>query len=94
MIDKNTVEYIAELARLELTEKEKESFAEEIDSILEHMKQLNDVDTEGIEPTSFFAPGHDTLRDDKVKESLSVEDALKNGPNIKKGFFAVPKVIG
>jgi aspartyl-tRNA(Asn)/glutamyl-tRNA(Gln) amidotransferase subunit C len=93
MIDRKTVEYIAELARLELTEDEKGSCAKDLGSILDHIAQLNEVDTEGVEPTSFMVPDHDPLRDDRKTASLPVDETLKNGPMVKKGFFAVPKII-
>ncbi len=93
MIDKKVVEHIANLARLELTEDEKASFAHELGSILEYVEQLSSADTEGVEPTSFMVPEHDPLRDDVEKESLPANKALQNGPSVKKGFFAVPKVI-
>lgn len=93
MIDKKVVEHIANLARLELTEDEKTSFTDELGSILEYVEQLNRADTEGVEPTSFMVPEHDPLRDDVEKESLPAKKALQSGPSVKKGFFAVPKVI-
>ena len=93
MIDKKVVEHIANLAKLEVTEGEKASFAKELDSILEYMEQLNSANTERVEPTSFMVPEHDPFRDDREKESLSAEKTLQNGPSVKKGFFAVPKVI-
>lgn len=93
MIDKNTVEHIANLARLELGEGDIASFTEELGSILDYVEQLNQVNTEGIEPTAFMVPEHDPLRGDKKKKSLPAEKILQNGPSVKKGFFAVPKVI-
>ncbi len=93
MIDKKVVEHIANLAKLEVTEDEKASFTKELDSILEYMEQLNSANTEGVEPTSFMVPEHDPFRDDREKESLPAEKTLQNGPSVKKGFFAVPKVI-
>ncbi len=93
MIEKDTVEHIANLTRLELGEGDVASFTKELNSILDYVKQLNEVNTEGIGPTAFMIPKHDPLRDDKEKESLPAEKILQNGPSVKKGFFAVPKVI-
>ncbi|MGA2508161.1 MAG: Asp-tRNA(Asn)/Glu-tRNA(Gln) amidotransferase subunit GatC [Chitinispirillaceae bacterium] len=93
MIDRGQVLKIAKLARLRLSETEIENFTGQLGSILEFVKQLDRVDTGDIEPTCFVAPSHDTLRNDTEKPSLSQEDALRNGPKVKKGFFAVPKVI-
>lgn len=93
MIEKKVVEYIANLARLEVTDEEIASFTRELGSVLEYMEQLNSADTEGVEPTSFMVPEIDPFRDDREKESLTREKVLQNGPSVKKGFFAVPKVI-
>ena len=94
MIDTKTVEHIAELARLEVTEKEKELFARELSAVLEYVEFLNTAPTEGVEPTVFTEATYSPMRDDVVKDSLSIEQILQNGPVVKNGFFAVPKVIG
>ena len=94
MITKKDVTYIADLARLELSDSEVESFTGQLGAILEHVADLDKVDTTGVEPTCFVVPEHDPLRDDVVKPSLSSEDLLKNGPKVEGSFFAVPKVIG
>lgn len=93
MIDRRQVEYIAELARLKLTEGEIESFTKQLGDVLDYMEQLNRVDTSGVQPTCFVVPEHDPLRSDTEKESLALRDALQNGPSVKKGYFAIPKVI-
>lgn len=93
MIERKTVEHIANLARLEVTEEEIDSFTRELGSILAYVEQLNEVDTEQVEPTAFMVPEHDPLREDVGTASLPAAETLKNGPAIKKGFFAVPKVI-
>lgn len=94
MIEKKDVEYIAALARLEVSEDEKQSMTKELGAILDYIDLLNEADTENVEPTAFMSPEHDPLRNDEVKKSLSREEALANGPSVKKGHFAVPKVIG
>ncbi|MBN1130333.1 MAG: Asp-tRNA(Asn)/Glu-tRNA(Gln) amidotransferase subunit GatC [Chitinispirillaceae bacterium] len=94
MIDREKVLQIAKLARLRLSEDEIEHFTGQLGSIFEYVEQLNAVDTSGVEPTCFMEPAHDPLRDDVEKPSLAVDEALKNGPRVKKGFFAIPKVIG
>jgi aspartyl-tRNA(Asn)/glutamyl-tRNA(Gln) amidotransferase subunit C len=94
MIDKKTVEYIAQLARLEVTEQEKELFVKELSAVLEYVEFLKGAPTGGIEPTAYATAEHNPLRDDVVQESLPAGKLLQNGPSVKKGFFAVPKVIG
>jgi aspartyl-tRNA(Asn)/glutamyl-tRNA(Gln) amidotransferase subunit C len=94
MIDRKTVENVARLARLKLTAQETEAFTGQLGSILEHIDQLNTVDTSGVAPTCFIVPEHDPLRSDEVRASLSHQQLMGNGPSVKKGHFAVPKVIG
>lgn len=94
MITKKDVTYIADLARLELSTPEIEAFTGQLSAILDHMRDLDKVDTNGVEPTCFVVPDHDPLRDDTVKPSLPTEELLKNGPKVEGSFFAVPKVIG
>ena len=78
MIDKKTVEYVAELARLKVSEEEKSAFVKELGSILDYIEQLKSADTEGVDPTSFMVVEHDSLRDDIEKSSLAPEISLKN----------------
>jgi aspartyl-tRNA(Asn)/glutamyl-tRNA(Gln) amidotransferase subunit C len=93
MLDKEHVKRVAILARLSITEEETSMFTEQLGSIIHYIDQLNAVDTNNVEPTAFLSPEHDPLRDDKVQPSLPQEDLLKNGPSVKKGCFAVPKVM-
>jgi aspartyl-tRNA(Asn)/glutamyl-tRNA(Gln) amidotransferase subunit C len=93
MITKETVTYIANLARLELTDQEKESYASQLDAVVGYVNQLDAVDVKGVEPTCFMVPEHDPLRDDVPGKSLPVDELMKNGPKVTDQFFAVPKVI-
>ncbi len=92
-ISKNQVEYVARLANLELSEEEKEMFTHQLDNILSYMDKLNQLDTEDIEPTSHVLPRKNIFREDNVKPSLPLEEALANAPDTKDGFFRVPRVI-
>jgi len=94
MIDRDQVLHVAKLARLELSEEEIAGFTTQLGSILGHINQLNEIDVDGVDPTCFVEPQHDPLRSDEEVPSLSPEAALANGPSVKKGHFAVPKVIG
>jgi aspartyl-tRNA(Asn)/glutamyl-tRNA(Gln) amidotransferase subunit C len=87
------VEYVAKLARLELTEEEEVRFGRELDKVVEHMDQLNEVDTENVPVTSHVITTQNVLREDRVSPSLSADQALANAPREKDGFFRVPKVI-
>lgn len=87
------VEYVAHLARLELTPEEKEIFARQLDKILEYIGKLNEVDTTDIEPTTHVLPLKNVFRQDKQESSLPVEDVLKNAPAKERNLFKVPQVI-
>jgi aspartyl-tRNA(Asn)/glutamyl-tRNA(Gln) amidotransferase subunit C len=94
MIDREQVLRVAELARLKISEEEVTKFTVQLGSIIEFVEQLKSVDTSDVEPTCFVEPLHDPTRPDVEKPSLSQDELLKNGPKVKNGFFAIPKVIG
>jgi len=92
-VSKKDVKYIADLARLEFTEEETESLAEDMNQILGYMDQLNELDTEHVEPLRHVIELNQKLREDKEVEPLSHDDALKNAPDADSDYFRVPKVI-
>jgi aspartyl-tRNA(Asn)/glutamyl-tRNA(Gln) amidotransferase subunit C len=92
-ITKKEVEYVARLARLSLSEAEKEKMTAQMDSILEYMGTLNKLDTKNVEATSHVLPLSNVWREDTVKPSLSREEMLANAPEQAEGFFKVKKVI-
>lgn len=87
------VEHVANLARLELSEEEKEQFTGQLNAILKYAEKLNELDTEQVEPTSHVLPVTNVMRDDAVRESVAVEIALKNAPDEEDGQFKVPAVL-
>lgn len=87
------VEHIAELARLRLTEAEKERYREQLSSILDYFKQLQELDTAEIPPTSSVLPPRSVLRDDEARPGLSLEELLKNAPEAEDGQFRIPPVL-
>ena len=87
------VEKVAKLARLEITEAEKEAFSEQLSSILTYMDQLKGLDTEGVEPTATVLEQTNVFREDEVRPSLPVEQALANAPEQGDGFFSVPRIL-
>ena len=87
------VEYVARLARLELTSGEKTQFAEQMDAILGYVEKLKEVNTDGVVPTSHAVPMENSFREDIVQPSIGLEKALANSPERSGSFFAVPKVI-
>jgi len=87
------VEHIAQLAKLEFTDAEKEKFTHQMNQILEYVEQMNKLDTSRIEPLSHVIELSNVFRADEVKQGVSTEEALKNAPSKTEEFFKVPKVI-
>jgi aspartyl-tRNA(Asn)/glutamyl-tRNA(Gln) amidotransferase subunit C len=87
------VEHVARLARLELSEADKERMRQELDSILSYIDKLRALDTEGVEPTSHAVPMTNVMRDDMPRPSLSQDDMLANAPERSGEFFRVPRII-
>jgi len=92
-ITKQEVEHVAKLARLELTEQEKDVFTDQLSNILTYVEQLNGLDTKGVEPTSHVLDINNVMRDDVPEEGLSQERALANAPDKAGGFYRVPIII-
>lgn len=93
-ITKEEVMYVADLARLNLDQASIDKFAEQIATILEYMDLLNQVDTEGIEPTSHAISLTNAFREDEQREHLDRNLVLANAPEKEDGNFIVPKVVG
>ena len=92
-ISKQDVEHVAKLARLSLSEDEKQLFTRQLSDILTYIGKLNELDTENVEPTSHVLDLHTVLREDAVRESLNPEEVLSNAPDREGSFFKVPKII-
>jgi aspartyl-tRNA(Asn)/glutamyl-tRNA(Gln) amidotransferase subunit C len=86
---------VANLARLDLTEKEVAEFGPQLTQILKHIDQLNQIDVEGIEPTAHAAAVFDVYREDEEQpeRTLSQEDVLGNAPATAHEQIKMPKVI-
>jgi aspartyl-tRNA(Asn)/glutamyl-tRNA(Gln) amidotransferase subunit C len=84
---------IALLARLELSEEEKDLFSRQLGSIIKYIEKLNELDTASVEPTAHVLPLHNVFREDEVQPSLSREMALQNAPERNEQFYRVPKII-
>ena len=93
IIDKNTVQKVAHLARLELSQEEIEPMVAEMNKILEWMKQLDKVDTSNVEPLIHMSHEINVLRNDEVGVLVRREQALYNAPKHGNEHFQVPKVI-
>jgi len=87
------VERVASLARLSVSDEEADRLAAELDSLLEYVETLRQVDTDGIEPTSHVIPMATPMRHDRPVPGLDPERALANAPERHGSAFVVPKVI-
>jgi aspartyl-tRNA(Asn)/glutamyl-tRNA(Gln) amidotransferase subunit C len=92
-ITRAEVEHVARLARLELTEEEKDTFTGQMDAILAYVEKLNELDTAGIIPTAHAVPMENAFREDLLVPSIGTDNALANAPDRVEDFFRVPKVI-
>jgi aspartyl-tRNA(Asn)/glutamyl-tRNA(Gln) amidotransferase subunit C len=90
MIERDQVLHVARLARLRLTEDEVERMAREMWKILQHVEKMNELDLEGVEPTSHVVELQNVLRDDVPRDSLPRERALAPAPDAAEGGFRVP----
>ena len=93
-ITKDEVLYVADLARLNLDAAAIEKFAGQIGEILAYVDKLNEVNTEGVKPTSHAISLTNAFREDEPSEHLDREKALANAPQQEDGNFIVPKVVG
>jgi aspartyl-tRNA(Asn)/glutamyl-tRNA(Gln) amidotransferase subunit C len=92
-ITRREVEHVARLARLELAEEEKEQMTAQLDSILEYIEKLKELDTAEVEPTTTVIPMVSVMREDVVRPSLSQDEALANAPDREDVYFRVPRII-
>lgn len=88
------VEHIAKLSRLALTPEDAEKYCEQLSSVLEYVGKLNEVNTEGVEPTANITGLKNVFREDVARESgISHDDIKKNAPEFRDGSFVVPGVF-
>lgn len=92
-VSTETIDKIAHLSRLELSEQEKQAMTNDLTNIVTWMEQLNEIDTTGIEPLSHMTAEINAFRDDDAKNTLSRAEALLNAPQKDEVYFNVPKVI-
>jgi aspartyl-tRNA(Asn)/glutamyl-tRNA(Gln) amidotransferase subunit C len=86
--------HIAKLARLRFTDNEIEKMAKELNTILDYVHKLDELDTNKVEPLNHVIDLQNVFREDEVKPSTDVNEILKNAPSKTEQFFRVPKVIG
>lgn len=92
-LTREEVEHIAQLARLGLSEAEKELFASQLSAILDYVRVLQELDTESVPPTTTAVPLDNVWFEDVVEPSLPRDDILSNAPDVADGFFRVRAVL-
>ncbi|MDQ0163212.1 Asp-tRNA(Asn)/Glu-tRNA(Gln) amidotransferase subunit GatC [Bacillus alveayuensis] len=92
-ISKEQVKHVAHLARLAISEEEAEMFTSQLDAIITFAEQLNELDTENVEPTSHVLDMKNVMREDEPEQGLPREEVLKNAPDHKDGQFRVPSIL-
>jgi aspartyl-tRNA(Asn)/glutamyl-tRNA(Gln) amidotransferase subunit C len=92
-ISLETVEYVAGLARLNLSDEEKEMMVSQMGGILDYMDKLNSLDTTGVKPLEHVEPMSNVFRADVVKASYDREKILTNAPDKDESAFRVPKIV-
>ena len=93
LISDETIEYVGILAKLELSEEEKEPAKKDMGSMLDYIDKLNELDTDGVEPMSHVFPVQNVFREDVVTNGNQRGDILQNAPEQKDGAFVVPMTV-
>ena len=92
-VDNNTVDKIAELAKLQFDDAAKEEIKGDLNKMLDFVDKLNELDTENVAPLIYMLDEEQVLRADDVKGQVTQEEALKNAPDKDSDYIKVPKVI-
>lgn len=93
MADKRSVEYVANLARITITEAQNDYLGEQLSKIIDYIDKLKEVDIEKVEPMRGLHTKRNVFREDKALESYSKHDILKNSPLTEGNYFKIPKVM-
>lgn len=92
-VDNNTVDKIAELAKLQFDATAKEEIKADLNKMLDFVDKLNELDTNNVEPLIYMLDEEQMLREDEVKDQVTQQEALKNAPDKDSDYIKVPKVI-
>lgn len=87
------INYVANLARLDLTLAEQEELGGQLQEVLGYVDKLNEVNVDGIDATAHPIPLSNVMRDDEIRDSLSHDAAMQNAPKELNGLFQVPKIV-
>jgi aspartyl-tRNA(Asn)/glutamyl-tRNA(Gln) amidotransferase subunit C len=92
-VTRETIQHVADLARLNITEAEMDKLTFEMENIISYVDKLNELDTKDVKPMEHVIPIQNVLREDKVTGSFDREKLLKSAPSQENGCYKVPKVV-
>jgi len=92
-VTREQVLHVAKLARLKIPEKELDAYANDLNSVLDYVEKLSELDTTDVEPTSHVLPMKNVWRLDEAMDSEQAEDVLKEAPERMDNFFKVPRIL-
>ena len=92
-VNNKLIQDIAKLSKLKFDDSAEEKMKADLEKMLDFVDKLNEIDTEGIDPLIYMSEEVNVLREDKVTEKTSQEDALKNAPEKDSDYFKVPTVL-
>ena len=92
-VNNKLIQDIANLSKLKFDDSAEEKMKADLEKMLDFVDKLNEIDTEGIDPLIYMSEEVNVLREDKVSEKISQEDALKNAPEKDSDYFKVPTVL-
>lgn len=92
-LNDSDIEHLASLVRLDVNEQEKEQFSNALNAFFDFAAKLDELQTEGVEPTTHGLSQHNVMREDEVGESLPLEKVFLNAPDEEDGQFKVPAVL-
>ena len=87
------IDYVANLARIELSDEEKTTYQRQLGDVLKYFEKLQELEVDGVEPTAHAFPRHNVWDQDESKQGFSASEALKNAPQSRQDQVVVPKVI-
>ncbi len=93
-ISKQDVAHVARLARLSLTEEELERFTGQLGAVLEHARDVEALDTDGVAPTAHPLPVRNVFREDELEPPLDRDEVLSQAPSVEDDKFRVPRILG
>jgi len=92
-LSEKDVQYVAKLARLEITETEVEKYTKQLGNILGYIEEMGKLDTANVEPLTHPLDMKNVFREDILIPSLTQQEVLSNGPEVQSGHFKVPRIM-